>query len=298
MYKSSYYHGKYGSICGIHPSKLPIELLQEVDMEKLSECIKEDKRVEEIISTKIESSTIKKITFLKNISDDDILQSPAILKAYNDCIKRSAKDLDGSYVFRNDFIREKLLDNENKMNEVKRWLNGLDSVVNESSVDYTFLFEHFPDLADAKIKKILSEVYTSRGMYRMIATLPKNKIPEIFPEVMKRKTSVKIHVLCNQYTPKEFIIKALKCIGNKVNIPDIKIKIDEDIIKSLPTITRLDVVETLLNSGKKIDFAQNFKSKDELANLLFSSAIRYPDRVERAVQMMDQEIKSYKGKTI
>lgn len=298
MHKTSYYNGKYGSICGIHPSKLSTEILQEVDIEKLSECIKEDKRVESIISSKINNLSIKRVTFLRQIPDADILQSPMILEAYNNCVRRSVKDLDGSYVFRNDYVREKLLDHDNKMNEVKRWLEGKDSVINESSIDYSFLFEHFPDLADVKIKKMLADAYTNRGMYRMIATLPKNKIPEVFPEIMKRKTSIKVHVLTNQHTPKEFVITALKSIGNKVNIPDIKIKIDKEILESLPTITRLDVVETLLNSSKECNFVQNFKSKDELANLLFSSAIRYPDRVERAVQMMERKIQANEGKII
>ena len=78
---------------------------------------------------------------------------------------------------------------------------------------------------------------------------------------------------------------SVRAIAGNKRIPKINVELDESILKELPPVMRLKLLESLLihMRGGKVSFT-DVKTEEKLKPLLFGTAIKYNDRVQTVVQ--------------
>lgn len=289
----------WGDICGLSPSDLPDDLLRKINFEKLLECLEIDERVSHLVAAKMLEVNISSIQYIKNIPEATIFKFPNIISMYNRYIEKNSDTINTKNRYeRARIVFWNLLDERNKEKEVLRWIGKLSSVVNANSVDYKWLFEKHPDTADQLVKK----VWEQKGSYHygrwgqdelkhMIKNIPESKLEEVMSEVFKGSKHLQLEALGNPNLKEEHIVKALKIFAKKSYVPNVRAKVSKSILEKLPTITRLEVIEKLVSQRATI---YDIKSEDDFKSLLFGSIIRYPGRVERAVEKFRYNTRSDK----
>lgn len=300
-HRRSRYTSERGSICGIDPKDLPENLLQNIATEKLIECVDADSRIEGVLANKIVDFKFDDLVRLKNLPEGSY---PAVKQAYNNYLdvnwQKLISHLESSYYnTRHNYIISKLINDDRRLVELRRLLEGKQSIYTKSNVDYGRCFNHFDSLTTDSVTKTIENAnskYAGCSASEQIAkTLPKHKIKEFFPKLAKTKPIVAMHMVANPNCPEEYAVKALKAMGKKTP-PDIKIDITYNILDQLPPIGRLNVMENLINN-RHMDRIK-LENEEQVSNLLFSSVIRYPERVQKVVNFAKRYFDRNRGATL
>lgn len=279
----------YNSICGINPKNLSSELLHQVEFYVLIDLLYKDYRVEHVVCDKLESKyQLKQLSYKKYVIRME--DFPHLKKVYNKKLRELVlSEHDNNRYCYNDTVIIQWLDEANIQIEIKNLLDGKESIIDKSNIDYDKAYGLFPVETSEMINKIIAT--SGHGMSRLIETAPESKINEIFEMIAKDSQNKSIaNMLSNPKCPEKLIPTALRAIGklSVYKVPSIKITITIEHLKSLPTITRLNTLERILQAQQDYKFTmQTIKSADEISNVLFSSSIRYPDRVSSVVKQFE-----------
>lgn len=288
MYRTNAY-SEYGELHGLKPSDLTEEQLGKIHFPKLLEFIPTDQRVEKIISEKLFTVPINDLSNIKNIPVEEAIKKPLFLTSYNDCLRARKTELDGngSYYGRSYMVIWALLDNANRESEFNRWIKREPSVIDESNIDFEWLYSTSKDLADQIVKGALERAgyNASPAIRNLMARLPKEEYLKWLPEIFKKDKYIYILSLSNPNTPSEFTVKALKSASKLTRIPKVKVKIDNNILMELPPVTRLEILEKVLDScssKEEIPFT-DVHNPDDLKQLVFSTTTRHWERINNLV---------------
>lgn len=288
---NSYVTNQWGDIFGLKTIDLSIELLKKISFEKLLECLENDSRVPHIISARMLNESVEKIKYIHRIPINIILKFPNIVSIYNRYLEKNSKIIDKqSGYYRKYIVLWHMLNENNRKIEIERWMYKIPSIINENSIDYSWLYTTYPDTANRLTKEMWKQEgiykYNQSGIKHMIRNIPKHRIKNDISRVFKSKDKhLHLEALGNPHLPEEYITKALKIVAKRTNIPIIKATITKKILEDLPTITRLEVIEKLISSKTKI---RGIKDKDEFRMLFLGSIMRYPQRVEYIVNRFDK----------
>jgi hypothetical protein len=284
----SYLNSTWGDIHGLKASDLPVELLKKIKFEKLLECIEDDPRVPHVIAARILDEDVEKIKYLRHIPENTILKFPGIISVYNRFLEKKSKSIDKVYG-RSHVVLWYMLNEQNKKVEIERWINKSNSIISENTIDYEWLYKVYPETADKLIEQIWKQENEYRwrqsGIKHMIRSVPEHRIKDVMERVFK-STNKDLHLaaLGNPHLSEDHTAKALRVAAKRVNIPNIRATITRKVLESLPTITRLEVMEKLVMHKAKI---KDIKDKDEFKMLFLGSIMRYPSRVEYVVNRFE-----------
>lgn len=285
-----------GDIFGLSPKDLTIEQLKVLRFEKLIECVSLDPRVPYMIAARMFGETPSKVSYLRNLHADEVLRCPQIVHSYNRYLDNYLANIE-SYA-RQDILIWHMMEERHKTTEVNRWANNERSIVNDDNVDYDFLIERWPDKVDKKIGKFLKKLledeyykygYGWNGVKHMIAAAPLKYIRPICG-ILFDKENKKIHkdlqiiALSNRHLPKEYTILALKLAAKKLYWPTINAHISKEVLEELPTVTRLNIIEKLIQLQYPIS---GLRDESDFRALMFGATMRHPERVEKAVRFFE-----------
>jgi len=282
----------WGEFFGLTPEDLTIEQIKKIKFTKLLEIANQDSRVEKIIGDRIMKCEISDLESLDRLEQDEIDSLPYLVSQYNKCVRERSKDIEkkiseGYYHRREKYIYWNWLNKSNKAKEFSRWLGKEDSIIEENSINYSWLYNNYPWLADKITEKILSKAsnaYNQSAAIRLVVNLPEAPIKKYVARIFEAPSSISMHLLSNQYAPRDYIIKSLRAIAGKKRIPKLNVTLDKSMLLELPSVMRLNLLESLLihmRSGH-VKFS-DINNEDELKPLLFGTAIKYNSRVQYVV---------------
>lgn len=297
---TSYTKNEWGDIFGLSPTELPTELLKSINIEKLMEFISIDHRVPSIISEKLLSGelTTDNVLYLMRNDTSILKKYPNIVFAYNKFLEKNANTINSGYFYnRSRIIVWDMLNTENKKIEVSNWVNEKRSIINPSSVDYNWLYDNCPEVADDLVEKIWKDRFgyhpsCNTKFRHMVTTIPAQKIEDVMSRVFESKNKDFImESLGNPLLSESRTTKALRIYANRIAVPKVNAKISKSMLETLPPITRLNAMEKLVHNLGILDSI----SEDEFRVLLFGSVVRYPRRVEVAVKIFkrNRSLKNY-----
>jgi hypothetical protein len=275
---------EWGEICGLKASDLSVDLLKKIKFEKLLEFLEDDQRVQHVIANRMLDEDINVLKYFRYIPEDTILKFPNVVAMYNRFLEKRNHFVDKVYG-RSQVIIWHMLNEKNKKLEVERWISGNNSIINESNVNYEWLYSVHPKTADKLVEKMWLQENTYKwrqsGIKNMIRSVPKDHVSEIMKKVFESKNKdLHLEALGNPHLSEEYTLKALKIMAKRANVPSIRASITKKIIEDLPSITRLEVIEKLITRRTKI---KDIKDEDEFKMLFLGSIMRYPRRVEYVV---------------
>jgi hypothetical protein len=284
----SFLNSKWGDIHGLNISDLPVELLKKIRFEKLLECIEDDPRVPHVIASRMLNENIEAVKYIRYIPENIITKYKDIISVYNRYLEKNNDKINSLYN-RSYLVLWYLLNETNRKIEIERWIDKRNSIVNDNTVDYKWLYTVYPETADQLVEQMWKQEsrykWQQNGVKHMIRNIPKHRTNDIMERVFKSKNKdLHLEALGNPHLSKRHTIKALKVAAKRTNIPNIKAEINKEILENLPTITRLEVIEKLVSHKIKI---QDIKDKDEFKVLFLGSIMRYPQRVEYVVNRFD-----------
>ena len=280
----------WGNICGLRSTDLSVDLLKKLEFEKLLECLDYDPRVQHIISARLLDQTTQSVRYFSKIPKEIILKYPNIISIYNRFLEKNRKEIDKPYFYyRSNLVLWHMLDDHNKKKELENWINKKESIIRESTIDYTWLYNKYPTIAEDLRKKVWAEKdrgsYYQSGLKNMIRNIPKSHANEFMDEVFKLSSkTLKLQALSNPYLQDKYIIKALKIAAKRTHIPTVKVTIKKEIIEKLPTVTRLEILEKFV--ANKVDIV-GVDSTEKFKELLFGAVMRHPGRVENIVKRFE-----------
>jgi len=287
MYRCSA-SSRWGELFGLAPTDLEMWQLKKISTHKLIEFATLDPRVEKIIGDFIgQSKSAAEVQLLKQLNDEEFNKLPYVKSKYNECIALNSADLESFNVgyreSRDDYVVWKRLSKENKSQEFMRWIDNKKSIIRPSYINFKWLGENHLWLVDIVIQKILSG---SNDL--IISTIPKLSKPYLLKyieRIFDLDKSIYIHSLSNIHTPRKYIIKSLREIARKKRVPTVRVILDKSILKELPSVMRLQTLESLLlyMKGGSVTFS-DINSVDDLSELLFGTAIKYNDRVQQVMK--------------
>lgn len=287
---------EWGELFGLDIASLSNEQLDKIDVTKLIEFIKIDPRAEKIVSDKIVSdkSAIGALTAISSF-EDEIASCQYFVNKYNELYTKAGGELDklikNNYAYRREYIYWKLLNEENKKIEFARWSKSEDSIVNTSNADYNWLYKHDPTLAESVMDRVLADSHShnpSSAVLNLIQNVPIDKINVLMPKLFNKDKQLYMYALENSNIPEEYAVRALRVTAKRTRIPSIRVKITESILKKIPTVTRLEILESILRCGqfryRGGSSASSLKfdgiTEDVLRNLLFGNVVKHNSRVE------------------
>ena len=284
----SYLNSKWGDIHGLEVNDLPVELLKKIRFEKLLECIEDDPRIPHVVASRMLNEDVEAIKYLRHIPENIITKYPNVISVYNRYLEKNIDKVGSSYG-RSHLVLWHMLNETNKKAEIERWINRNNSIINDNTIDYEWLYNAYPETADQLVEQMWTQEsrykWQQSGIKHMIRNIPKHRINDVMERVFKSKNKdLHLEALGNPHLSKEHTVKALKIAAKRTHIPTIKAKINKEILENLPTITRLEVIERLVSNRVKI---QDIKDKDEFKVLFLGSIMRYPQRVEYIVGRFD-----------
>jgi hypothetical protein len=276
----------WGEIFGLSPNDLTVQQLEKINTQKLTELIALDSRCHIVLADRFEKINIADLSFLSNLDVAEINLSPYLLQKYNEMVRLRANDIETSSKsnygnYRDRYIYWKMLDIINKKEECVRWIDNKDSVFNASRVDYTWLYNTYPDISDNIVIKVLYE-NSSSAIANVVTGLPKDPLLAHIDIIFSRDRSTYVHALSNKNTPKAYIVKALRAIaGRQRGIPSIQVELSKEILSELPPTMRLELLESLILNlrGIKLTFS-DIKTSEDLHALLFGTVIKHTRRVQ------------------
>lgn len=295
----------WGELFGLDICTLTDEQLSSIKVNKLVEFLDLDCRIENTIVNKLKNISLKEAIRLfsrfkeldKNLSD-----YPTLYASYNEYVRNKDEDLElesnknWNIPNREKYLRWEWLDEESRDMELYRYANCMNSIVSETSLDYKWLYDNKRDLAISIAERITCEEgYGSSwsAKVHLITNMPEPMIDRFMVPLFKTKRNKELtfYALSNTNTPHKYIVKALRNIGKrKKAIPEIKVPLSKKVWKDMPSITRLNVMESVVYWAKNtttLDFG-DIKTEEDLKELLFSSFLRYTSRVERLLRVFSK----------
>lgn len=281
----------WGEIFGLAPTDLTLQQLEKISTDKLVEFAPADPRVEQIIGNRIaRTMNADDIKYLKNLHESEFNDLLYIKNKYNECIALNSESLATSNskgrwnARRTDFVWWNRLSRGNQSQEFTRWIDGKESIIEPHKIDYNWLHQNHEWLTDSIITKIFDSKI-SINITRMIPQLPEKHMLRYLKRIFECDKSIYAHSLSNLYTPKEYVIKALRAIAGKKRVPQVRVTLSKSHLEKLPPVMRLQVLESLLiyMRGGNVAFS-DIKSEEELGTLLFGTAIKYNARVQQVVK--------------
>ena len=285
----------WGQLCGLSSADLTEEQLNKLNFPKLIEFLPQDPRVEKIAGDKLLTVALKELGNIKNLTQEELKDKFYFKTKYNEALSIRNKEINDQtnyYYYRNQLVFWHLLNDDNKKEEIKQWATGSASVVDEYNIDYKWLYENGEkEIADQTVLKSLNKLssYDYRNKDRIkniVFNLPKEKYLAWLPEIFKRDKYSFVQTLTNPYTPKEYVITALRAASKMTHPPKVSVNITNEILLSLPPITRLEVIEKIVSQGRAKDdlpFTE-IKTAEDLKQFLFSAITRHIDRVNIVVE--------------
>lgn len=318
---------EWGEIFGLKSTELSDEQLKKISFNKLIEFIESDARAEKIAGDKLLTDDISSLEPVKSLSEEEIKSRPYFLSKYNEFVALRDKDIDEKANSwdsgRSKWVRWSLLNDENRQKEIRRVLSEKDSVVNLREMDYQSLYSINKYLANDLIKHVVKVGYTENVMTmlnsidhqniyqkypeiggsiilhafkvgdkvlrRTVEKMPKEVFLAVLPKMFEQPQNIYLYALCSEYTPKGYALKALRAIGKRRNIPTIRTPITTSMLKELPPVLRLDVLESImynLDSSSNNPFID--LTEDDLRHILFTTSIRHNQRVDYVVSRFKQ----------
>lgn len=286
MYKNS---REFGKMYGLEASDLTDEQLKKVEFNKLMECSVLDDRAVKIVGDQLDNAGLEQISRLDNYDKEDYEKIQYVIDKYNEVINTNGdkleKEANKSYYYgrRSRYIFWDMLNEQNKLIEVVRWHGALSSVVSPRTIDFEWLCKAAPELAETTIEKILDQ-HDHQSKINLIRQVPKEFGLKYIDKIFEQHPSLYVHMLSNTYTPRNYVIKALRGIAGRKRIPRIIATLDKSILEALPSVTRLKVLESLcIYSGSKITFT-DINCREDLEPLLFSTSMKYNERVSAVIR--------------
>ncbi len=282
----------WGGMFGLEPNDLETRHLKKIDVDKLIEMLDKDERVEKIVADKLIKCSIDYLPYLQKLEKEEIKRFSFLVSKYNECIKLREKEIKSKSTcynsYRNQYILWNLLNNSNKAKEFHRWVKGESSVIKQNKIDFVWLYNSYPYLNDLVVKKIIKcqgyNYNPSIAITKMINDLPEKSFKQYLDLIFTCNKRIHALILSNPFTPREYIIKGLRSIAGKKRLPKINVTLNKSILSELPTVMRLEVLESLMLYYSKIRF-EDIKTSEDLEVLLFSSVIRHNARVGRVLAM-------------
>jgi len=284
----SYLNSTWGDIYGLDVKDLPVELLKKIKFEKLLECMDNDPRIPHVVASRMLSEDVESVKYFRHISEDIVKKYPNVIAVYNRYLEKNDAKVSSSYG-RSHLVLWHMLNETNKKIEIEKWINGSNSIINENTIDYEWLYDKYPDIAERLMEQMWKQEsrykWQQSGIKHMIRSIPKHYIKDVMDRVFK-STNKDLHLeaLGNPYLSEKHTVMALKVAAKRTHIPTIKATINKKVLETLPTITRLEVIEKLVQNRTEI---QDIKDKDEFKMLFLGSIMRYPQRVEYVVNRFD-----------
>jgi len=295
----------WGELFGLDICTLTEEQLSSIDVNKVVEFLDADVRIEKILVNRINQISHREVaqvfTRFKEL-DKQLVQYPELYAAYNTHIRNNCDAMveacKGEYYLpnRSDFVVWDWLDDKSRDIELSKYAQGESSVVNDTSLDYKWLYDNKNDLAMGIAERVMKGSCVSWGAQgHLLATMPEEMIDTfmtpIFKGEQKKNKEVTFHVLQNPNTPHRYVVRALRNIGTrKKNVPKITVPLGKKVWKDIPSITRLNILESIMYWGENktsLNF-DDIKSEEEMKELLFSCFLRYYNRVERLLKTFDK----------
>ena len=319
---------EWGEIFGLKSTELSDEQLKKISFNKLVEFIESDPRAEKIVGDKLLTDDMASLEPVKSLGEEEIKTKSYFLSKYNEFVALRDKDIDESSKNhwerdRAKWVRWSLLNDENKQKEIRRTLGEKDSVVNLREMDYQSLYGINRHLANDLIKHVVKTGYTDHVMTmlnsidhqsiyqkhpetggsiilhafkvgdkvlrRTVEKMPKEVFLAVLPKMFEQPQNIYLYALCSEHTPKGYALKALRAVGKRRNIPTIKTPITTSMLKELPPVLRLDVLESIMYSlDSSTDNPFIDLTEDDLRHILFTTSIRHNQRVDYVVSKFKQ----------
>lgn len=281
----------WGELFGLTSKDLTEEQLKKIEFAKLIEFANQDYRVEEIIGDTLMKCGAKDIKTLNKLPDKELVALPYIKSQYNKCIRQRSdileEDEKESYsIERSSYILWPILDKSNRAKEFARWIDGKESIIETIKINYPWLYDNYGWLADQVVEKILKNSNIGiNATIRLVKNIPEKPIEKYIARIFECDRSIFAHALSNEFTPRDYIVKALREIAGKKRVPDVRVTLDKSMLLDLPPVMRLKILESLLLYMKngKLSFS-DIASEEELKPLLFGTAIKYNARVQTVVK--------------
>jgi len=295
----SYYNGRYrrsanaewGEIFGLKIESLTYEQLRELSFHKLMEFLEADSRIEKIAAEKLNKLGPKKFEIFLYFEHSNMLKYKFLMTTYNDVLRTRRKTFDSEkyHYHRTSFIHWGLLDESNRHYELQRWIDGKPNTLDSDGIDFSFLYKTYPDIAQKTVDKVIKQCnsYSQNSLINLIHTMPNSAVKYVSQKIFELPDkTVWLSVLQgDDKIPEEYIVKALRVAAKRTRVGKVSAPITKSILTKLPTIMRLEALETLLfnsSNSRSIKFT-DIKTEDDIKELLFGSLIRYSNRVGRVV---------------
>lgn len=272
----------FGNVCGLSVADLTSEQICKIKSRKLAELALLDSRAAIVLGNKIAHGEEDNISSLREYNKDDFDQVPYVVSKYNEFVSRN-NDLTG-FSPRASYIYWNILDESNRLKELNRYVNNNESVVSSTFTDYRWLVNNKQtDL----VNKIISKNLRSRhniDRIRVMVNIPNECLPLHDKEIFDNPPKIYAYLLSNIEISERYVIKILRSIAGRKRIPKVAVSINKDILRKLPPVTRLKALETLVLSRSKVNFSDI--TKDELEEMLFTTSMKYTDRVSKILNYM------------
>lgn len=291
----------WGELFGLDICTLTEEQLLSIDITKLVEFLDLDARIEKVLVNKVHQVSHKDVAqaFVRfKELDKELSQYPVLYEAYNNYIRLNGDEMveackEYHLPNRSDFVKWEWLDDRSRDIELNRYAKKEASIVRDTSLDYKWLYDNKTDLAIAIAERVMSGNCVSWGAQgHLLSTMPEEMIDRfmvpIFKGERKKNKELTFNVLTNPNTPHKYVVRALRNIGRrKKNVPRITVPLGKKVWKDIPSITRLNILESIMYYGankESLNF-DDINSEDEMKELLFSCFLRYYNRVERLLKV-------------
>jgi hypothetical protein len=286
------------NICGLDVTDLYSWQLRKLDFEKLIKLIDQDERVQYIITSKLrstpslcylecvvgkaKSSNLTKYVHLNETYNYVILNHFDIL--YKEFMKNLARS-SYRYVYfhRSKYIYWDLLNDQLKNIELQLYINGKEStfVFNKNSMNW--IITAAPQLLDKVIEctqsSLLLEVLSAELLDKY-----KSRFAQCQNNIMEK-------ILNNPDATNELLLPVVKRIAGRARAKYICAPINKALLMQLSPVKRLDVVETLVYYSAKFENWKDIKTREDLAEILYSVSIKYNSRVTAVLNRFEYLLK-------
>ncbi|KKM69029.1 hypothetical protein LCGC14_1454970 [marine sediment metagenome] len=281
----------WGELFGLVPKDLNEEQLKKIEFVKLIEFANQDPRVEKIIGDKLMKCGVEDIKTFDKLKNEELASLPYAMLQYNKCIRqRSAvleEDEKKNYsISRSSYILWPILDKSNRAKEFARWIDGKPSIIETNKINYPWLYDNYGWLANQIVEKVLKNSnYDINAAIRLVKNIPEKPTEKYIARIFECHRDIFAHALSNEFTPRNYIVKALREIAGKKRVPGVRVMLDKSMLLELPPVMRLKILESLLiyMRNGKLSFS-DITNEEELKPLLFGTAIKYNARVQTVVK--------------
>jgi len=296
------------TLCGIPLSSLSTEHLGYLDFKVLVDLVESDDRIHSIIAERMHKESLNDVSHI-SASGIDFRKYQDVVLSYNKYFRENEDSSVNNYRAKSYLFSWSLLDDDNRKQEVRRFLDGERSVLYKNSVDYSLIEELFPERIEEVAQDIINRIKRKElsrydglcPVRRFVATCSKKYIESVceilydFPSKGKGLSNIrrlKALTLTNQNIPEKYIVLGLRALveSNSSYYRTTKIKAPITIkhLEELPTIMRLNVL-SLLGADYFIPIGVNDIS--DISKLCFGAVMRKRIEVQRIVGLYEKVLK-------